>query len=226
MSLSWKQIAGWAGVVYTAIFLLLFLLIGTPPGFDDSPAEYREWFVDNETTIAILTVGLTLAFVLILLFASGVRGMLAPVDTANDGLWSRFSYAGAVMMVAMAGAGASFWAVLGLEEVLATASDDTIKVLSIFDTVFFTMLVPFGMAAFVLGASVVILQSGVLAKWVGWLGVAIAALVFIGSLWPFGGDPEGFFGVVGLLAFPPGFLIWTLAMAIPMIRSSSSTASA
>lgn len=198
------------------------MIVGTPPGFDDSPAEYRDWFVDNETQIAILTVGLTLAFVLILLFASGLRGMLAPVDSANDGLWSRFSYAGAIMMVAAAGAGTSFWAVLGLEEVLATASDDVVKTLSIFDTVFFTAIVPFGMAAFVLGASVVILQSGIVAKWVGWLGVAIALLVVLGSLWPFGGDPEGVFGVLGLLAFPPGFLIWTLAVAIPMIRSSSS----
>lgn len=223
--MSWKQIAGWAGVAYVVIFLVLFFIVGTPPGLDDSAAEYREWFVDNETQITILTAGLMLAFALILLFASGLRALLAPADATNEGLWSRFSYAGAVMMVAMAGAGASFWAVLGLEEVLATASDETIKTLEIFDKVFFTLIVPFGLAAFVLGASVVILQSGVLAKWIGWLGIAITVLVVVGSLWPLSGDPEGFFGVVGFLAFPPGFLIWSLAVAITMIRSSNTATS-
>jgi len=224
MSLSWKQIAGWAGVAYTVIFLGLFLVIGSPPGFTDTPAEYRQWFVDNETQIALLTFGLMLAFALILLFASGLRNILGPADDANDGMWSRLSFAGAIMMVSMAGAGAAFWAVLGLEEVLATASDETVKTLSLFDAVFFTAIVPWGLAVFLLGASVVILQSGVMAKWIGWLGLAITVLVAVGSLWPLSGDPEGIFGVLGLIAFPPGFLIWTLAVAIPMIRSSKATA--
>lgn len=226
MSLAWKRVAGWAGVAYSVIFLALFLIIGTPPGFTDTPAEYREWFVDNEAQIALLTFGLMLAFALILLFASGLRNILGPADDTNQGMWSRMSFAGAIMMVSMAGVGTAFWAVLGLEEVLASASDETVKALSLFDTVIFTAIVPWGLAVFLVGASVVILQSGVMAKWIGWLGSVLALLVVVGSLWPFTGDPEGFFGIVGLIGFPPGFLIWTLAVAITMIRSSNSTASA
>lgn len=225
MSGSWKKVAGWAAIVYSVIFLALFVTISTPPSLSDSPAEYGEWFADNETQVAVLTFGLSLAFVLILLFASGLRSILGPADASNEGVWSRFSFAGAIMMVSMAGIGTAFWAVLGLEDVLAAASDETVKALAVFDTVIFSAIVPWGLVVFVLGASVVILQSGVMAKWIGWLGLVLALLMVVGSLWPLSGDPEGFFGIVGLIGFPPGFLIWSLATGISMIRMDRRSAS-
>lgn len=222
MSVSWKKVAGWAGIAYVAIFLGLFAGTEQPLSLDESAAEFRQWFVDNETSVTLVTFGLSLAFVLVLVFASGLRSILGPADQDNEGVWSRVSFAGAVLMAAIGGVGISFWAVLGLEDTLAAASDETVKTLAHFDTVIFSAVMPWAMAVFVLGASVVILQSGVMSKWLGWLGLFVASVAVIGTLWPFTGDPEGFFGIIGLIGFPPGFLIWSLWAAISVVRMDTA----
>lgn len=222
MSVSWKKVTGWAGIAYVAIFLGLFAGTEQPLSLDESAAEFRQWFVDNETSVAVVTFGLSLAFVLIVVFASGLRSILGPADQDNEGVWSRVSFAGAVLMAAIGGVGISFWAVLGLEDTLAAASDETVKTLAHFDTVIFSAVMPWAMAVFVLGASVVILQSGVMSKWLGWLGLFVASVAVIGTLWPFAGDPEGFFGIIGLIGFPPGFIIWSLWAAISVVRMDTA----
>ena len=223
MTVSWKKVTGWAGIAYVVIFVALFVGTAQPASLSDSAAEFQQWFVDNETSVAVVTFGLSLAFALVVVFASGLRSLLGPADAGSEGVWSRVSFAGAIMMVAMGGVGLSFWAVLGLEDTLAAASDETVKTLAHFDTVIFSAIVPWGMALFVLGASVVILQSGVMSKWLGWLGVFVASVAVIGTLWPFTGDPEGFFGIILLIGFPPGFMIWSLWAAISMIRMDGAT---
>ncbi len=61
-------------------------------------------------------------------------------------------------------------------------------------------------------------------KWLGWLGLLIALLFAIGTLWPFTGDEESFLGFLTFIGFI-GFLIWALGAAIEMIRADSSSVS-
>ena len=217
-ALPWKKVTGAAGIAYVVIFLALFAVAGEGPALSDSAAEVREWFVDNETLVALITFSLSVAFALILVFASGLRSVLGPADTGSEGTWSRLSFAGAVWMVSLSGIGVAFWAVLGLEDILAVVSDETMKTLASFDTVIFSAIVGWGMALFVLGASIVILQTEVMSKWLGWLGAVVAIAAVVGTLWPFTGDVESFFGIFGLIGFPPGFLIWSLWAAISLFR--------
>jgi hypothetical protein len=221
---SWKKVTGWSGIAFVVLFVVGTIIAGDGPALEDSAADVREWFEDNEAVVAWTTWSGALGFALLfLLFASGLRSLLGPADAANEGVWSRLSFAGAVVTVAIGGAGSAFWAVLGLEDVLSVASDETVKTLAAFDTVIYAAVVPWGMAVFVLGASVVILQSGVLAKWLGWFGLLITLLVAVGTLWPFTGDDESFLAIltfIGLLAV----FIWILGVAISMIRSDSPSA--
>ena len=173
---SWKKVTGWSGVAFVVLFLVGLIVGGDGPSLEDSAADVREWFEDNEAVVAWTTWSGALGFALLfLLFASGLRSLLGPADANNEGVWSRLSFAGAVATVAIGGAASAFWAVLGLEDILAAASDETVRTLAAFDTVVFAAIVPWGMAVFLLGASVVILQSGVMAKWLGWLGLLIAS---------------------------------------------------
>ncbi len=225
-SVSWKQVTGWSGVAFVVTFLVMVVFAGgSGPVLADSAADVREFFEDEEAAVALSTWGAALAFLLfLLLFASGLRSLLGPADAPNEGVWSRLSFAGAVATVAIGGAGSAFWAVLGQEDVLAAASDETVKTLAAFDSVVFTAILPWGMAVFLLGASVVILQSEVMAKWLGWLGLLVTLLFVIGTLWPFTGDDESFLGLLVFIGFI-GFLIWTLGAAISMIRSDSHSVS-
>jgi len=224
-SVSWKKVTGWSGIAFI-VLLVIGLFVGSDgPALEDSAGDVREWFEDNEGLVAYVTWSGALTFVLFfLLFASGLRSLLGPADANNEGVWSRLSFAAAVATVAVGGAGSAFWAVLGQEDILSGASDETVKTLAAFDTIVFAAILPWGIAVFLLGASVVILQSGVMAKWLGWLGLLIALLFAIGTLWPFTGDEESFLGILTLIGFI-GFLIWSVGASIEMIRSDSSSVS-
>ncbi len=224
-SVSWRKVTGWSGIAFVVLLVSGLAIAANGPVLEDSGADVREWFEDNEGLVAWTTWSGGLGFALFfLLFASGLRSLLGPADARNEGVWSRLSFAGAVAFVAIGVVGSAFWAVLGQEDVLSVASDETVKTLAAFDVLIFGAILPWGIAVFLIGASVVILQSGVMAKWLGWLGLVITLLIVIGTLWPFTGDDEGFLAIltfIGLL----GFLIWSLGASIEMIRSDSSSVS-
>ena len=224
MSLAWKHVAGWAGIGYAVIIVAALVLIVDAPTFSDSAADYREYFSTNETQIAWLTFCLPIAYLLLLVFASGLRSFLESVDGADEGMWSRLSFAAAITMVAVSAIGWAVWAVLGLDEVLTVASDETVTALFAFITVIFSAFVPIGQAAFMVGASVLILRSGIVARWIGWFGLAVSVLMFAGSLWRVSGDPEGLLGPPPQALIP--FVVWTVVIAVTMIRSSTPAPSA
>jgi hypothetical protein len=159
--------------------------------------------------------------ILLLLFASGLRSFLEPADEEHRGVWSRVSFAGAILMAALGMSKALFWAVLSLDETLAAATDATVQVLHAFDGVATAALVPWGATALALGASIVILQTGIMAKWLGWLGLFTVAVFGIGTLWLFTGDYQGFLGSLTLIGYL-AFLIWTAATATNLIRAPST----
>jgi hypothetical protein len=223
-SVSWKKVTGWSGIVFVVLFVVGLVIAGDGPALGDSAADVREWFDDNESAVAWITWSGALGFALFfLLFASGLRSILGPADAANEGIWSRLSFAGAIVFVALGGAGSAFWAVLGQEDVRSVASDGTVKALAAFDTLIFGAVLPWGIAVFLIGASVVILQSGVMAKWLGWLGLASTLLIVIGTLWPFAGDDESFLAILTFIGLPLA-LIWSLGVSIEILRSDRSAA--
>lgn len=179
----------------------------------------RTWFAENQTEVALFTWAMPLVFgVLYLLFASGIRSLLAPADAGTDGMWTRFSFAGAVTQAAVGLVGLSLWAVLAQEKVLAAVSDDTLQALAGLDTMIFFEIVSWPTAIFLIGASVEIVQSGVMPRWLGWAGFVIAGLGIVSGLWILSGDANGALGAgVGTVAFI-GNRLRVLAAGAVMIR--------
>jgi hypothetical protein len=224
-SSSWsgRRIAGAAGIGFVVLFVVVIALGFDGPAFDDPAADVREFFVDSDTQVHLVTWLGALAIVFFFLpFAAGLRNLLAPADSADEQMWARLSYTGAVLTAAIVVIGSAFWEVLS-QGVAEEVSDATLVALARFDTVFFGALLPWAVALFLAASSVVILRSGVLAKWIGWFGAAGALLSVIGALWLLGEDDESF---LGFLAFA-GFLIfplWVLMVGIVMIRSDEQVA--
>jgi len=224
-SLSWNKVTGWSGVAFVVVFLASELALADTPALEDSAGDVRQWFEANTTQIAWTTWGVALSVgLLFLLFASGLRSLLGPADAANAGVWSRLSFASAVAMVAVAAAKAAFWPIISHEDVVAAASDGSVKILASIEVVMIATVIPWILAVFMLGASVVILQSGIMARWLGWLGLVSALFFAIGSLWLVTGNEESLLGFLGLTGYV-GFLIWTLGAATGMIRSDSVSVS-
>ena len=112
----------------------------------------------------------------------------------------------------------AFWGVLAQPDILATVSDETMVTLNAFDTVIFFSIMAWPTAIFLLGAAVVIIRTGVLPTWIGWLGVAMAIIGVLGAAWILSGDSEGFLGAgLGTIAFLGGH-VFTLATSAAMIR--------
>ncbi len=216
-----RKLAATAGIVQVVLFIGLGLMIMDGPGINDSAVDIRAWFGDNETEVALFTWLMPGVFgLLFLTFASGLRSVLAPADTATGGMFARLSFAGAAVQAAVAFVGLAFWGVLAQADILATVSDETMRTLNAFDTIIFFSIMAWPTAIFLLGAAAVIIQTGVLPRWIGWLGVAIAVIGVIGSAWILSGDSEGFLGAgLGTIAFF-GMHAFTMATAIAMLRRS------
>lgn len=220
-SRSWsgRRIAGYAGVVFAVVFLVGFVL-GEPPLYDDPASDFREFFVDQDFQVHLGTWLFSLVLVFFFLpFAAGLRNLLAPEDRADEQMWARLSYTGAVLTTAIGVIGMSFHEVLsqGVAEFL---SDDALVALARFDTLIFLGLMPWALALFLAAASIVILRSGVLPKWTGWLGTAGALLSVIGALWIFGENDESALAVAAAI----GILVtalWVLAVGFIMTRTSN-----
>lgn len=220
MTRTWRSIAGWSGVVFVVLFVTSSLGVADAPVPGAADAEVRQWVADNKAAIAWTTWGGGVSLgLLLLLFASGLHRVFRNVDDDGAEMWSRMSLTGAVLMAATGLSKAAFWVVLSLEDVRAALSDGALVALAALDSVAVAALVPWGAAAFLLGASVAILTTGVMGRWVGWLGIVSSALFVVGTLWLFGGDVESPLAILTLLGYL-GLLVWSLAAAISMIRPS------
>jgi len=218
-SFSWKKVTGWSGIAFAVVFVVSSAFVADSPSLGDPATEVRRWLDSHEAAIAWTTWGggLSLGF-LFLLFASGLRGHLAPSDEDHAGVWTRLSFAGAVTMAGLGLAKAAFWAVLSLDEIRSATSDGTVKALAAFDGVAVGALVPWAAATFLLGASVVILHSHVMPRWLGWLGILATVAFVVGTLWIFTGDIEGPLAALTLVGYT-GFLVFSVGAAISLIRS-------
>ena len=220
-SVSSRKIAGYAGIAQVVVFLGLGLTIFDSPVITDSADEVRQYFTDSADTINLFNYGAPLASVVFfIIFASGLRSVLGPADSASGGMWARVMFAGAMIQAAVGLVGLTFWGVLAQEDILAELTDGTVLALNALDQILFFAMMNWAAAIFLIGASVVILRSGVMATWIGWLGVVLALAGVIASLWTFSGDSGGFFEIPGTISFL-GTLVWTVAVSVELIRSSA-----
>lgn len=219
---SWIRIAGYAGIAYAVLFIVLGAAIPSgAPAFTDGADELREWFGDNQGPIALFTwLSPFLVGPLQLTFAAGLRNRLDGVDTTG-GILPRLSFAGAVANFAFAVVALGFWGVLSLDPVLETAPDGLLVTLSALDAVVFFVIAPWTSALFIVAASLVMVQTRVMPVWLGALGCVAGAVSVISGLWIFDGDPESTLGGLGFVGGLLG-LIWVVITSVFLIRSAKA----
>ena len=213
-----QRIAGIAGIGFVISFVVIIALSLDSPGFDD-PAELRDFFVNSATRVHLVTWLGTLATVFFFLpFATGLRNLLAPADTAGEQLWTRLCYTGAVIAAATILIDFAYWEVLSFGAA-ETLSDETLVAIARFDSVTFSALMPWALALFIAAASLVVLRSRVLASWIGWFGVIASVISLIGTLWIFTEDEESVLAFISAIGIAISVL-WVLVVSIAMTRSA------
>ncbi len=86
----------------------------------------------------------------------------------------------------------------------------------------FAWLFPLAVIPFSLGTSLVVLQTGVIWRWAGYLGLLVAGYAAILPLALFDSDPEGVIVSIGIVWFI-ALGVWLLAVSAGMWTKSSSS---
>lgn len=191
---------GGTGLLFVALFLVSSFVVPSTDAHG-SAAKSVKFATDHKTallvacyvTIAAVAVGLALYWYL--------RDLLASDPTSTR--LASIGFAGIVLFAASGGlsAGVDF----AMSDVAKHASGDTIQTLNVLHSDVGSLMSAGGVAAFLLTSAIVVIRTGVLGRWLGWvaavLGVATIAVPFMSGLFA---------------AF------WTLLASIALLASQSA----
>jgi len=210
----WWKTGGLCGVLFIVLFIVGFVMQGGGPSPDDSPAEIKQWFLDNDSKYMIGDIIFAIAFVFFFLpYVGMLSTFLARKETDGAG-WPRVVQGYGTAMLAVGAATAGIQGALAYDA--ANFADDGLLKFAV-DVTYYVNNLAFSMIAAGMAFTIAIgiLRTGVFAKWLGFLGLAVAVLSVIGSFTVFSDDPMGALGGIGLLALL-GFAFFNLAMSFFM----------
>ncbi len=215
-----SRLAAAAGIIGVGVALVGQLLVLDAPAIDKPAAEIRAWAVDNRGLALTASYLLVLGFTVQLGFWVGVWRRLRRRE-GGDGLLATTGFAGVLLLTALLVAAFAFSTEVAFRG--SGLSDDTARVLN--DLVFISANLSDIATALALGAlSWVTVRYGGFPRWLGWAGLALAALhLFAGAAFAH----EGFFSPqgIGIYLAPILFYIWVVAASVVLWRNPEVAAS-
>jgi hypothetical protein len=217
---SWQRLLALSGVAFAVLFLAGFLISGSDaPDYTAADQVWRTWAADSEMRSrigAFLTLLATFAF---LPFTAVIRSMFEGADTPTHGpaQLARIAFVGALI-----GATGITMAVIIIAGATAQgAQANPVVSKAVASTTVGPFLVgAMGFAASLTAAGLLILRSGVFARWIGIVALLGGAAFFITFFTLIAGPSEdSIFGY----GFFPGFLaltIWSIATSVASYRTA------
>lgn len=184
-TLASSRAAAVGGVLFAVLYVAsLFGVLDIPDG-SDSDAAVRAAFVDDRAQIVVGVYLLALAGLGFLWFLGGLHARLR--EQATGRTLTAVVLAGGLVYVVMLYAAAATWGVLAFatafDEIPEPVNADVARTLT---QLGFVMLLIFGLlgaAAMIVAASAAILRDRLPARWLGWAGLPIAALLLLGPFY-------------------------------------------
>lgn len=211
----WWRLGGAAAVAFVVIFMVGVALQSEPPLVDDPVDEIRsDWVEDGQRYLAADYL-LGLAFVLFYVpFIAALREMLGRAEGGAQ-LWSRVTFTGGLAFLLWAVSSSVFWGALAFGDFAETASDETLRTLTVLDY-YAVAGMPLTWVLLAGGASLVIAQTGVIGRWLSYVGAIEVLLAILAPLAIFSKESSSFFDAVYLLAFF-GIALWILLVGVAML---------
>jgi hypothetical protein len=184
------------------LILVSFAIAGEPPDVDAVPEDLLSYYTDDSLQIAaaLLALGSFFFLVFTATVATALRGAL---DRDRGTTAAKVSFAGGIVFTV----GMTIFSGLAFTagEVAGDVEHGTLQTLNALEmNMFFTVAV--GTAAFLIGAGIGVLKTGLLPRWMGWVAVALGVLAI---------TPAGFVAFLGLG-------VWTLiASAMLAMRAGA-----
>lgn len=207
---------GLAGILCVLSLAAASVLVRHSPSTDQPTGDITGYFTDNRTSALLATYLLGFGATALLFYLGALRQLLGQ-DEELHGL-ADVAFAAGVTVVAVVVVASGMLAVLAFRPdttpAVARALYDANGLLIAFAS--------FPAAAFLSSASVVVIRSGVLPRWLGWAGLVVAAAELVGAA-SFGQAgafrPQG--DLVAAQAGANGLLLWLLATSVVLLRRGS-----
>jgi hypothetical protein len=196
-----------AGIIAAITFIVGVLMVSNSPDSDDNNAQIISWYADHGHRVTVIVGAFILAFcgLFLLWFAAGLRQRLRAAE-GPEGRLSNVALGGAVLCIGMFWAGSSLLAAIPAGESLGGASALTVSDVGRYlpqagfgAILLFSM---FGAIALIDATSVVIWRTGVLPRWLAWLGFICGVVLLFGVIF------------LPMIALP----VWLIAMSIVLYR--------
>lgn len=208
------RISGIAGLLFVTLSFVSSGITIQPPTYIQDGATLASWFAENGAQFRFGHVIAALAFLPFYFpFFAGFCERLREAE-GEPSIWSRVTWAGVIMSPAAGTVGGAFNigpALLGERispetAVFAAAAN------------FYTFPVVSGAmnSIIMIGATVVILRTGVFWRWLGWSGALIGVAAIVGSAALVENDPGGLFATTSAFSWLAYFL-WIVAASIGLI---------
>ncbi len=216
---TWDRLAAATGIVFVVLVLLSFFIQGEPPAIDDPAQEIANRFTEQDAQVrtGAFLVGLALIF-----FLWFIGTLVATIRRGEDAVarqsvsrLSAITLAGATVDATLIVVGTTLSAGLAVttgEQVGADAAASLFRASQVI-----LNLSAFATVTWMAAASLGILRTAILPTWLGWSGLAVAALWLISGFYvfDFGNDALSTLGFITLLIW----LAWVLAASVLLSRS-------
>jgi hypothetical protein len=203
------------GILFVVLTLAAFLTQPKPPASDASPSEVFGYVVDHQDALHVTQLIFGGAVFFFLWFIGTLRAALGSAE-GGLGRLSGIAYGGGLIAVATLVVGLGLAATAALHP--ADNGPDLTRALIDASVIVFAVGAP-AVAVFFVANSLVIIRSGYLPSWLGWLGLVTALLNALGIGAVF--TDHGVFAADGALGFLGGFslfMLWTLLASIMLVR--------
>ena len=223
---SWQRLLALSGVAFAVLFLAGFLISGSDaPDYTASDQQWSTWAADSEIRSRVGAFLALLASFVFLPFTATVRSALERGDTAIRGTVSlaRVAFSGGLIGVT----GITMGIIIIAGATAQGAHADPVVSKAVASVTVGPFLVgAMGLAASLAAAGVLILRSGVFARWIAVVAL-LGGLAFFITFFTLiaGPSKDSIFGY----GFFPGFLaltIYSIATSVARYRTVATTAGA
>lgn len=216
----WERAAGAGGILFVVLVLVSAFLPGTPPMTSDSAKDIAKFFTDNDDAIRQATfLGILATLPLVWWAAAICRRLGRATGNARLGVMAAI---GVTIGAVASGVSGIVYAVVAMLGVDGSGGLNGTKFFYVLGTNLSAM-VAIGTALLVGSVSAGILRTGMMPKWIAWLGALVALLSVGGSLIGVSGNDA----VMGLLlASFLGFSLWLVIVSIVMLRTPADAGAA
>lgn len=219
-SITWRRLAGFCGIFGVALFVVGAALQGNAPQVDTAAGEVRTWYADHGSSYLaggfIASLGSLLGLVP---FFAYLRGVLAEAE-GGTAAWSWVTFVGAILFLIIGGVASSF--LTGLATNPASLESDAVVLALQYLGWGMFLIAPLALTPFFLGMAMIVLSTKVLAAWIGWLSLTLAAAGVISSAALLDPAEPSVFAYLGY-ASTLGLGIVIVATSISWLRAKAST---